>query len=285
MKIISILYMLLLSIIILSFPSVVFSEMKTITGEHCNIVTGDKEKINWESERYNLRLSSIGNGLKKITDDNKVLIPGIVEDIQNNYIEKFKVVSHTERGRKICEKVQFSIDKEALQKLLIELDQKIVSTACLFGGYFEDSKFLKKYIQAEKRMISIGIIIDNKAQKVSDVENEQLADEAEKTFIECINSTEELKENVKIIERRHLNKILEEHKLSASGITDNTSLRLGKIENLDIIFLRIIYNDKKTTKLLKVETGEVLYISTDNTEVELLPNTTSRITPKTKDKK
>jgi hypothetical protein len=59
-----------------------------------------------------------------------------------------------------------------------------------------------------------------------------------------------------------LSKVLEEQKLSSSDITDSDSVKLGKILNLDIIVLRLIYKDNKVTKVLKVDTGEVLLFKT-----------------------
>jgi hypothetical protein len=74
----------------------------------------------------------------------------------------------------------------------------------------------------------------------------------------------------KLVDRKHLNKILEEQKLSSSGITDNDTVKLGKILNLDIIVIRTIYEESKVTKVLKVDTGEVLLFITykDKTKKE-----------------
>jgi hypothetical protein len=48
-----------------------------------------------------------------------------------------------------------------------------------------------------------------------------------------------------------------------SGISNNDTIRIGKILNLDIVVLRIFYDDgKRTTRVLKVDTGEVLFVKT-----------------------
>ena len=66
----------------------------------------------------------------------------------------------------------------------------------------------------------------------------------------------------KYLDRRHLNKVLEEQKLSSSGLTDSDTVKIGKLLNLDIIVLRLIYNDRLLTKVIKVDTGEVLLFKT-----------------------
>lgn len=260
----------LLTIIVLLFPSISFSEMKTVTGEDCRIITGDKKDINWKSERRYIRLFSIENGLKKISRSDIFLSIDFVEDIRNNYLENFKVISHTEKGRKICEKVQFTIDTEVLQKVTNSYENKIrlSFSDCMSGDYYSVNSFLREYVLKENRRISICLIVENKTHNISKVENERLSDEIENTFIKCLDVENDLRKTVKIIERRHLNKILEEHNLSISGITEGNRVKIGKIENLDIIFLRIIYDDRFTTKLLNVETGEVLYVSSRNPKSE-----------------
>ncbi|MFH1912050.1 MAG: surface-adhesin E family protein [Pseudomonadota bacterium] len=238
-------------------------------------------------ERTLLRFYSIGNGLNKITKSEEVDFY-LLEDIQKNYLEKFKVISHTEKGRKICEKVQFTLDTEVLREVIDTYNRKLLKVGdffkdlrrynddkkklCSDGGYYDVEKRLNEYIQEENRTISIGIIVDNKTNNNSKVHNERLGDEIEKNFIWCLDTDyyhqNILRDTVKIIERRYLNKILEEQKLSVSGITDGNTVKVGKVENLDIIFLRMIYDDRTTTKLLNVETGEVLLSKTYETKKE-----------------
>lgn len=252
------LQLLLLAIIIISFPSICFSELKTIQGQYCHIVTGDKKDIDWESEKDFVRTFSIENGLRKIIKRKYFLSLELVEDIHKKYLENFKVISHTEKGRNICEKVQFTIDTEVIEKVVI-FHQPLTYTLISAEDYLDYGiveSFLKKYIQKENKTITIGILVENKTQNMGEVEKERLSDEEERIFTQCLNKI--LMKNVKIIERIHLNKILEEHKLSVTGITNGNTEKVGRIDNLDIILIRIIYDEQKTTKLLKVETGEVL---------------------------
>ena len=76
------------------------------------------------------------------------------------------------------------------------------------------------------------------------------------------------KDQYTLIERRHLNKVLEEQRFSTSGITDIDTVKVGKILNLDIIVLRLIYENSQVTKVLKVDTGEVLLSKTYETKRE-----------------
>ena len=73
---------------------------------------------------------------------------------------------------------------------------------------------------------------------------------------------------LKLVDRKHLKTILEEQKLSTTGLTESDTARLGKLLNLDIIVLRLIYENSKVTKVLKVDTGEVLLFKTYETDKE-----------------
>jgi len=112
--------LILLTIIIISFPSICFSELKTIEGEYCDIYLGDmKNKQELEIVRKTVKTKSIGNGLHKLTDP---LGHSFTDDgecfkhIVSNYLEKVVVISHTEKGRKICDKVKITLDPEVIDK-------------------------------------------------------------------------------------------------------------------------------------------------------------------------
>ena len=94
---------------------------------------------------------------------------------------------------------------------------------------------------------------------------EQLENQQENEFF---NMTEGDKGKYRVIDRRHLKNILEEQKLSMTGLTDSDTVKLGKILNLDIIVLRLIYEGSQVTKVLKVDTGEVLLFKTYDTKKE-----------------
>lgn len=211
------------------------------------------------------------------------------QEIREKYLENFKVISHSEKGRKMCEKVQFSIDLDVLQNVINSYEMRYYDkkrerdevtdrlrkqSECRDKGYGIEY-LLESYSNDKKRIINVGVIVENRTQNRSEVETEKLSDEVEKTLSECLSFSTTVDMNresytylktiptnhTRIIERRYLNKILEEHNnLSVSGIIDGNKVKLGKLENLDVIFLRIIYDDKTTSKLLKVENGEVMYV-------------------------
>jgi hypothetical protein len=98
---------------------------------------------------------------------------------------------------------------------------------------------------------------------LEEYKRELLENEEEKQFF---NMTVRNKGKYTVVDRRHLKNILEEQKLSSSGITDIDTVKLGKILNLDVIVLRLIYEESRVTKVLKVDTGEVLFFKTYETE-------------------
>jgi len=273
--------LILLTIIIISIPSIGFCELKTVQGEYCHTVSSYNRDIDWNHTRKNVRKNSINDGLKKIIDINPIFNPGFTNDIQRNHLNKFQVLSHTEKEGEICEKVQFTVDTDILQKVMnskkMTPDEFQKYQLCLRRGYQVLNLFLEVYIWKENRPMGIGVIVENQTRNNSQIENDRIRDNIEETLIQCRYErfTDDLVEDLvdtkitsnrlKLIERRYLNKILEEHKLSVSGITEGNSI-LSKIKDLDLVLLRIIYDDKTTTKLLDVETGRILYVSTDDTK-------------------
>jgi acyl carrier protein len=102
--------------------------------------------------------------------------------------------------------------------------------------------------------MNIGLIIETKISELDEYLREQLENEEENQFFSMI---EKYKDKYKVTGRRHLIKVLEEH-----GITGSETGILHKISNLDVIVIREIYNGSKMTKVLKVDTGEVLLFKT-----------------------
>ncbi|HII96034.1 MAG TPA: hypothetical protein HA367_09965 [Candidatus Methanofastidiosum sp.] len=260
--------LMLMTIITVLFPSVCFSELKTVQGEYCDVYMGDlKNKKELEVFRKTLRTKSIENGL-----DNHIhkTLKGrythtCISYITGNYLEKVVVVSHTEKGRKICDKVKITFDPEVMNKYLSQIEcdlflKSAMESVCTGWDYDIDDILTKK---TEK--INIGLIIEIKIPDFEVSKREQLENEQEKEFF---TMTKRDKDKYKFIDRRHLKTILEEQKLSSSGITDSETVKLGKILNLDIIVLRLIYENSKVTKVLKVDTGEVLLFKTYETYKE-----------------
>jgi hypothetical protein len=85
--------------------------------------------------------------------------------------------------------------------------------------------------------INIGLIIETKIPDLDVSKREQLENEEEQQFFDMTGRNNE---KYKVVDRRHLSKILEEQKLSPSGITDSETVKSGKLLNLDVIVLRMI---------------------------------------------
>jgi hypothetical protein len=283
--------LILLTIIIILFPSICFSELKTVQGEYCQIYTGDmNNKEELEKFTDSLRMKSIENGLEKIK--NRIVRPKNLEmtetsfrDIVENYI-KAVVISHTKVGGRICKKVKITLDTDIINEYLKDLDReqkpkrelkklqrKIISDRMSelyhstdnYGEWCWDlrSWFIYHFPVKEKKDINVGILIETKIPNLGEQDRDYSENKEEGQFNEIIElrnimNSELENRKFRIIDRRHLSKILEEQKLSSSGITDSDTVKLGKILNLDIIVLRLIYDNSKITKVLKVDTGEVL---------------------------
>ncbi|MCX5821662.1 MAG: hypothetical protein NT047_17400 [Deltaproteobacteria bacterium] len=256
--------LLLLIIIIISFPSICFSELKMVEGEYCDVYLGDmKNKKELEKVRKTVRKKSIENGIRKMDKSYEIsFTEKCMTDIINQYLEKVVIVSHTEKGRKICDKVKITFDREVIEKYVSQGICKLPEIQwidALIVWLYDINEVLKK--NSDK--INIGLIIETKINDLEENKREKLENEEENDFFSMI---EKNRDKYKVVDRRHLSKILEEQKLSSSGITDSETVRLGKILNLDIIILRMIYEKSKVTKVLKVDTGEVLLFRTYQTE-------------------
>jgi len=276
--------LILLPIIIILLPSICFSELKTVEGEYCVSYLGSmKDKKELEDFRKTVRRKSVENALfKLITPNSGIYLLDhtwesefaykCVSYVISNYLEKVEVVSHTEKRRKICDKVRITLDPEVTKKYLNQgvCEQPGIWRTdiwvwdvekVLIGIMIDNSRVGKK----ETEKINIGLIIETKIPDLDGYKKEQLVNEQEKHFF---NMSVRNKDQYTLIERRHLNKVLEEQKLSSSGITESDTVKLGKILNLDIIVLRLIYANSKVTKVLKVDTGEILLFETYETKKE-----------------
>lgn len=111
------------------------------------------------------------------------------------------------------------------------------------------------YLQTQKNRITLGLTIVIKIKDQTKDEIEKYKDIEEEWFYTCLSLWKDIGNKVKVVDRRHLSKVLEEQKLSSSGITDSETVKLGKILNLDIMLLEHIYDDLTTQKLLKIDTG------------------------------
>jgi hypothetical protein len=253
----------LLTIIIVSFPSICFSKSVTVEGYDCDDYLGDmKNKKELEQFRKTLRKSSIENVVISVI--NRVnFTRECFNDVVSKYVEKVVVVSHTEKGRNICNKVNITLDPAVINKYLY---QDFCSVPPSWEGdviSLLDEKY--DVLKRKTEPINLGLIIETKIPDLEGSKKEQLENKEEEQFFFWIRWYA-TKDKYKVIDRRHLSKVLEEQKFSRSGLTDSQTLKLGKLLNLDIIVLRMIYKDSKVTKVLRVDTGEVLLFKTYKTE-------------------
>ncbi len=263
------LLLILLVINVLSFPSLCFSEMKTATGEYCKIYLGDMEdKYVLNHFRNIVRDRSIEDGLRKLDKNNHEFQSSIskiassrhcIRYISNQYLNKVVVVSHTEKNRKICDKVKITVDTEIIYEF-IKMDgcPPLVEAPDAKGEEWVEDIYSRLELKGD--VINIGLIIDTKIPDIEGNKKELLENEEEKQLFFVMSEIK--KDKYKVVDRRHLSKIIDEQKLSSSGLTDSDSVKLGKLLNLDIIVLRLIYENSQVTKVLKVDTGEVLLFKT-----------------------
>jgi hypothetical protein len=100
-------------------------------GEDCEVYLGDMEnKKELDEFRKSVKEYSIGNGLEKLDgkDKGSYIYPVCVRDIISQYLEKVVVVSHTEEGRRICEKVEITLDPEVINEYLSQNDCQYYSS-------------------------------------------------------------------------------------------------------------------------------------------------------------
>ena len=254
----------LLTIVIVSFPSICFSEMKTITSECCGVYLGDlKNKKKFKIFKDNIKRSSMYKGIFKVYNNDEPLYTSCVNHIINNYVDKIIFDTQKRNGRKICQKVKITFDNEVIEhyikterkNCIIEAPEPVFPPE-LF--WIDDVRyFFKHQYKKQKDKMTIGILVDVNIKKIDNYKKEEIQNQEEEDIHIALNS-----EDIKFIERRHLDKVLQEQILSSSGITENEPVKLGKILNLEIIILRMIYENSKVTKVLKVDTGEVLFFKT-----------------------
>lgn len=249
----------LLTIIIVAFPSICFSELKTVEGEYCDVYLGDlKNKKELNEFRQTVKYMSIKDGILKLIDEpwNMFKSDEYYQYIIDNYLEKVVVLNHTGKSRKICYKVTITTDKEVINKYFSQVFSDLPEGYELVEPWINDIYDVTK---KKSDKINIGLIVETKIPDIDLLQKEKLENEQEEAFYKM---TQWNNDKFKYLDRRHLNKVLEEQKLSSSGLTDSDTVKIGKLLNLDIIVLRLIYQDSRVTKVLKVDTGEVLLFKT-----------------------
>jgi len=254
------------TIIIVWFPSVCFSELKMVTGEYCDVYLGNmKNKKELEKFKQTVRTNSVESGLRKVNKQwNDNFTDQCFSYVIGNYLEKVVVVNHTEKGRKICDKVKITLDTDVVNKYFNQEICRVVKfNVDEFLGFYPYD--INNILTKTSEIINIGLVVEIKIPNLGVSKREQLENEQETQFF---NMTQLYKDKYKIVDRRHLSKVLEEQKFSSSGLTDSETVKLGKLFNLDIIVLRLIYENSRVTKILKVDTGEVLLFKNYETKKE-----------------
>lgn len=142
----------------------------------------------------------------------------------------------------------------------------LIASICLYSEV-EASRIddvINKIIST-RGSVKIGFIPVVKATGMEDLAAtsiDRLEEEALKALSKDKNG-----DKIKVIERSHLNKIIEEQKLITSGITTSETIEIGRIAGLDLIFLVIFYPENITIKVLAVETGEILLTQRKDFEI------------------
>jgi hypothetical protein len=256
----SYLYLILFTIIIISFPSICFSELKTVENEFCQIYLGDiNDKKGLDEFRKSVKQMSLYGGLYKIvTTKYGVIRNRCLDDIITKYLDKLKIANHTEKGRNICYKMRMTFNKELIETYLS-------SKNCFDDGLSWEDDIDDLFTDVKNNKINIGFIVENKIPELEGQKKEQSENQEERWFFHMI---ERSRNKYRLVDRKHIKTILEEQKFSMSGLTDTETVNVGKILNLDVIVLRMIYENNQVTKVLKVDTGEVLLFKTyKNTDV------------------
>lgn len=261
-----------MTVIVILLPSTVFSELKEITNEYCDVYSGDlKNKKSFDEFKKTVSEKAKENGLKKIFKEFRSpnIISDCIRNVINNYLEKVEVLRHTERteenGKKICEKVKITFNPKAISKYLSQ-------ESCLKDWGKADKEFfdwchdIDVVIPAKKEKLNIGLIIETKIPKINVHKKDVLEKEEEKQFWEMVEIN---KDKYNLIDKSSFIKVAKEQKIPLYGITDNDIFQLGKLLNLDVIVHRIISKSSRITKVRKISTGKVLLFTAYETGSDL----------------
>lgn len=254
------LMLMLLTIIIISFPSIVFSESKDVMSEYCAVYSGDvKNKKKLDEFRKSISEKAKENALKKVVKEFRTsnISSDCILYATKNLLEKVVVLRHTEKeeesGRNLCEKVKITFNPEVINKYLGQ-------ESCLKGWgagkkYSDWCHDVDKVLQIKKGKINVGLIIETQIPNIDAHAKEVLEKEEEQQFLDMVEIN---KNKYNVIDKSSFIKAAEEQKISLYGITDNDILQLGKLLNLDVVVYRLINKNSRTTKVRKINTGKVL---------------------------
>ncbi len=85
------------------------------------------------------------------------------------------------------------------------------------------------FLKNKSDKINIGLIVETKISGIDSLQKEKLENEQEEEFYK-MTQWKENNDKYKYLDRRHLNKVLEEQKLSSSGLTDSDTVKIGKLK-------------------------------------------------------
>lgn len=261
------LMLMFLTIIIISFPSIGFSESKDVMSEYCDVYSGDvKNKKKMDEFRKSVSKKAKENALKKLVKEFRTsnIISDCILYATKNLLEKVVVLRHMEKeednGRNICEKVKITFNPEVISKYFGQ-------ESCLKGWgagkeYSDWCRDVDKVLQMKKEKLKVGLIIETQIPDIDSHTKEVLEKEEEQQFLDMVEIN---KDTYNLIDKSSFVKAAEEQKISLSGITDNDILQLGRLLNLDVVVHRLINKNSRTTKVRKINTGKVLLSNTYET--------------------
>lgn len=259
--------LIIIVLVALSFPSSGFAATQEVFGQYCDVYNGDmKNKKKVDDFRKVVNEQAKKDGVKKLVKTSRFanVTPDCVNYAVGHYVEKTTVVGHTEsaenKGRKICEKVKINFDPDAISKYLSQ-------EFCLQGWdagqgnsnwcYDVDNVLAKK-----EDKLNVGLIIETQIPNLASDKKEALEKEEEKQFLDM---AERHRDKYNILDKDAFNAAAEKQKISLYGITDNDIMQLGKALNLDAVVHRMIYENSRTTKVRKINTGKILLSNTYET--------------------
>lgn len=156
----------------------------------------------------------------------------------------------------------------------------VISTICLYSTAeaTRDGDVINKIIQA-RGSVKVGFIPSVKANGMEEKAS-ALIDKLEEEMLKGTSQGKYGGDKVIVVERNHLNKIMEEQRLIASGLTTSETIKIGRLAGLDIIYLAIVYSESINLKVLAVETGEILATKSYNPKAsKVLENSSFSVPP------
>jgi hypothetical protein len=272
------LMLVILSIIVISFPSIGFSKSKDVMSEYCDVYSGDiKNKKELDEFKKTVIIKAKENGLKKIVKESQFsnTTADCIKNVINKVFEKVVVLKHTsqpeEKGRKICDKVKITYNPEAINKYLSQ--ESCLKDWSAGKEYSDWCKEIDKVLTEKNEKYNVGLIIETQIPDIDANKKEVIEKEEEKQFFEMVEAN---KAKYNVVDKSSFMKAAEENKIPIYGITDNDILQMGKLLNLDVIVHRLINKNSRVTKVRKINTGKVVLFNTYETKTDISETDSSK---------